>query len=60
MDLQAHPVAEAVAEVLAKAGVGDHPARRCVDVAERRTGLQRLPAGLLSDRDHVVDLALPG
>ena len=59
MDLQPHPVAEAVAEVLAVPGVGDHPASRGVDVGQVRSGPQRIAAGLLRGADQLIDLALP-
>ena len=56
-----HPdaVADAVDEVLAVAGVGDHLARGAVDLLARDPRPHRLEGGLLGLADDVVDLSAP-
>ena len=55
---QADPVADAVDEVLAVAGVGDHLARGAVDLLAGDARADRLEAGLLGAADDLVHLAL--
>jgi hypothetical protein len=59
VDLQAHPVAEAVSELLGVTGIGDDLPRCRVHSVQRRSRRQRITAGPLSGGDQVVDLQLP-
>src|ERR1700742_5392523 len=56
----ADPVAGAVDEVLAVAGVGDDLAGRAVDLLAGHAGAHGLEAGLLGPADDLEDLALLG
>src|SRR5690349_4044350 len=60
VDLQPHPVTEAVAEVLAVTGGVDEIPRRRVHLRDRRALGGRLDPGPLRRRHQAVDLALPG
>jgi hypothetical protein len=55
---QADAVADAVDEVLAVARVGDHLARRAVDLFAGDPRADGLEAGLLGSPDALEDLAL--
>ena len=59
MDLQPHPVAEAMTEVCAMPGVVDHPASRSVHVGQTGPGFQRNPACSLRGADQLIYLQLP-
>src|SRR6476659_2330970 len=57
VDLEADPVPERVAEVLAVPGAVDHPAGSAVDVLALDPGGDRLQPGLLGLPHHLVDRA---
>src|SRR5205823_12829609 len=57
VNLEPDPVAEAVAELVAVAGLLDHRPRDRVDLPSSRPGAHRVQAGLLGALDERVDLA---
>ena len=59
VDLQANPVAEAMAEVLTEPGIDDDGARSRVNLGRQPAHPKGIATGLLGTADRLVDLPLP-